>query len=163
MATGNRALSLLLVLSGVAANRANASGLEKVSAGLSRLWAQVPDVLQRQQVVVPRAIPEAAAADGPSLDISRLDDPVQLERRLRSLLQGDLETIRLTVPGGKARLGDFTVGSAETFSGNLLVLRGDVDLFGRVSGTWVLDCDVSSTRRPVTGARSDWRRIRDGA
>lgn len=120
MATGNRALSLLLVLSGVVASRAGA-----------------------QQVPAPRAIPDASGPDGPSIDISRLDDPVQLERRLRAVLQADLESLRLTVPGGKARLGDFTVGSGETFSGNLLVLRGDVDLFGRVSGNVVaLDGDV---------------------
>ena len=120
MATGNRALSLLLVLSGVVASRAGA-----------------------QQVPAPRALSEASGPDGPSIDISRLDDPVQLERRLRSLLQTDPESLRLTVPGGKARLGDFTVASGETFSGNLLVLRGDVDLFGRVSGNVVaLDGDV---------------------
>ena len=120
MATGNRALSLLLVLSGVVASRASA-----------------------QRVPAPRAVPEASGPDGLSIDISRLDDPVQLERRLRSLLEADLESLRLTVPGGRARLGDFTVGSGETSSGNLLVLRGDVDLFGRVSGNVVaLDGDV---------------------
>ena len=120
MATGNRALSLLLVLFGVVASRASA-----------------------QRVPAPRAVPEASGPDGLSIDISRLDDPVQLERRLRSLLEADLESLRLTVPGGRARLGDFTVGSGETSSGNLLVLRGDVDLFGRVSGNVVaLDGDV---------------------
>jgi hypothetical protein len=125
MATGNRALSLLLVLSGVVANRATGSGPEP------------------QQVPAPRAIPEAPGPDGPTIDISRLDDPVQLERRLRALLREDLDAIQLTVPGGRARLGDFTVSSAETVSGNLLVLRGDVDLFGRVSGNVVaLDGDV---------------------
>lgn len=141
MATGNRALSLLLVLSGVVANRASA-----------------------QQVVAPRAIPEASGSDGPSLDISRLDDPVQLERRLRSLLQGDLAAIRLTVPGGKARLGDFTVGAGETFSGNLLVLQGDLDLFGRVSGNLVVfDGDVIlHSGAQVTGdALAIGGRIRD--
>jgi hypothetical protein len=120
MATGNRALSLLLVLSGVVASRASA-----------------------QQAPAPRPIPEASGPDGLSIDIGRLDDPVQLERQLRSVLQADLESLRLTVPGGRARLGDFSIGSGETFSGNLLVLRGDVDLFGRVSGNVVaLDGDV---------------------
>src|SRR5688500_2339825 len=141
MATGNRALSLLLVLSGVVANRASA-----------------------QQVVAPRVIPEASGADGPSLDISRLDDPVQLERRLRSLLQAVVEPSRRAVAGGKARPGDFTVGSAEPFSGNLLVRRGDVDLFGRVSGNVVvLDGDVIlHSGAQVTGdALAIGGRIRD--
>ena len=68
MATGNRALSLLVVLSGVVASRATA-----------------------QQVPAPRALSEASGPDGPSIDISRLDDPVELERRLRAVLRTDLD------------------------------------------------------------------------
>lgn len=123
MRTGNRALSLLIVICGVVATRAHASALGQAPA--------------------PRAIPEAAGPEGPSVDISQLDDPVRLEQRLRTLLRGAPEALRLTVPGGKARLGDFSVGASETFTGNLLVLRGDADLFGRVTGNVVaFDGDV---------------------
>jgi hypothetical protein len=84
-----------------------------------------------------------ASPQDPSIDISKLDDPVRLEQRLRLLLRGAPETIRLTVPEGKAHLGDFSVGASETFAGHLLVLRGDADLFGRVTGNVVaLDGDV---------------------
>ena len=107
MRTGNRALSLLIVLCGVVAARAHSS-------------------------------PQA-----PSIDISDLDDPVLLEQRVRALLRGAPESLRPTVPGGTARLGNFSVGAGETYTGNLLVLRGDLDLFGRVTGNVVvLDGDV---------------------
>jgi hypothetical protein len=109
MRTADRALSLLIVVCGVAAPRAGASTPQQ----------------------------------GPSIDISKLDDPVRLEQRLRTLLRGASEALRPTVPGGKAQLGNFSVGSGETFTGNLLVLRGNADLFGRVTGNVVtLDGDV---------------------
>lgn len=92
------------------------------------------------------AAPRAGAStpqQGPSIDISKLDDPVRLEQRLRTLLRGAPETLGLTVPGGKAQLGSFSVGSGETFTGNLLVLRGDANLSGRVTGNVVtFDGDV---------------------
>jgi len=107
MRTGNRALSLLIVLSGAVAARAHSS-------------------------------PQT-----PSVDISNLNDPVLLEQRLRTLLRGAPENLRPTVPGGTARLGDSRLGAGETYTGNLLVLRGDLDLSGRVTGNVVvLDGDV---------------------
>jgi hypothetical protein len=107
MRTGNRALSLLIVLTGAFAARAHSS-------------------------------PQT-----PSVDISNLNDPVVLEQKLRTLLRGAPETLRPSVPGGTARLGDFRLGAGETYTGNLLVLRGDLDLSGRVTGNVVvLDGDV---------------------
>ena len=139
MATGNRALPLTLALLGVIATRVHASGLERVTAGLHRLLAQIPEVLGREQAVVPRAIPEG----GSTIDIARLDDPVRLEQRLRSLLAAGSQSLRLTVPNGRARLGDFSIGSSETVEGNLLVVHGDADLFGKLNGNVVaLDGDV---------------------
>lgn len=112
MRTGNSALSLLIVLSGICPTWAHASA-------------------------------PAVASQGPSIDISNLDDPVRLELRLRTLLRGAPPELRLTVPGGNARLGDFSVGSSETFTGHLLVLHGNADLFGRVTGNVVvLDGDM---------------------
>jgi hypothetical protein len=139
MRTGNRALALLALLIGVPAARAGASGLEQITSGLQKLLAQLP---AGRQSLPPRAVPEAPAG-GPSLDLSRLEDPVRLEQRLRGLLKGGAEQLSLTVQGGKARVGDFSVGSTETLNGHLLVLEGNADLFGRVTGNVVaLDGDV---------------------
>jgi hypothetical protein len=84
----------------------------------------------------PQAIP-AASADGPRVSLDDLSDPTRLEDRLRSSLDPELEDPRLTVPGGTARLGDFSVGSTETVSGHLLVVRGDADVYGRLMGNLV--------------------------
>ena len=93
----------------------------------------------RQQGPAPQAIPPG----GPSVDLRRLDDPVRLEQQLRHLVQAGNTPLRLTVPNGQARLGDYRVSAGEAVAGDLLILRGDADLFGRVSGNVVtLDGDV---------------------
>lgn len=90
-----------------------------------------------------QAVPPATGPDGPSVNLDALDDPVGLEQRLRRLLRTDPSRLRLTVPNGQARLGNFSVGATETVTGNLLVLKGQVDLFGRVTGNVVtLDGDI---------------------
>ena len=86
MATGNRALSLTVVLIGAVATRAHASGLERVSAGISRLLSQIPEVLQRESSITPRAI----ETGGEAIDLTRLSDPVRLEQRLRAILRAEL-------------------------------------------------------------------------
>ncbi len=51
--------------------------------------------------------------------------------------------MRVTVAGGHARLGSFSVGSVETLEGNLLVVQGDADIYGRLQGNLVtVDGDV---------------------
>jgi len=93
----------------------------------------------RGQNPAPQAIPPG----GPSVALAKLDDPVRLEEQLRRILRQGNGSLRLTVPNGTARLGDFAVAPGESLSGNLLVLKGDADLFGRVSGNVVaLDGDV---------------------
>lgn len=161
MRTGNRALALTVLLIGASAARAGASGLEKVASGLQKLLAQLPS--SREPSPAPQAVPEAAAG-GPSLDLSQVADPVRLEQRLRALLKAGPGQLRLTVTGGRARLGDFSVGSSETLNGHLLVLRGDADLFGRVTGNVVvLDGDlVVHAGAVVTGdALAIGGRVRD--
>jgi len=96
----------------------------------------------RGQTDAPRAIPPAGA-QGPSINIGSLDDPVGLEQQLRRLLRGGGAELRVTVPHGQARLGDFSLGARETLTGNLLVLRGDLDVAGRITGNVVaLDGDI---------------------
>lgn len=84
----------------------------------------------------PRAIP-AASAQGPSVSLDDLSDPTTLEDRLRVALGEELEDSRVTVPGGSARMGDFSVGSSETVTGHLLVVRGDADVYGKLMGNLV--------------------------
>ena len=90
-----------------------------------------------------QAIPPASTADGPLIDLQKLDDPVGLEQRLRRLLRGEPSQFRLTVPNGQARLGNFSIGASETVTGNLLVMKGQVDVHGQVTGNVVvLDGDI---------------------
>src|ERR1041385_8587558 len=108
MRWGNRSLALSAVLIGVVA--AHAGG--------------------QRQAPSPRAIPPG----GPSVDLTKLDDPVRLEQRLRAAVRSGNGPLRLTVSNGLAYFGDYSVPADASQDGNLLVLRGDADLFGRVSG-----------------------------
>jgi hypothetical protein len=72
-----------------------------------------------------------------SIDLSDLSRPDVIERRLRRVLQTSGEELRLTVPGGTARRGNFTLGSAESHPGNLLVLEGSADIHGALRGNLV--------------------------
>lgn len=99
---------------------------------------------QVRQAVPPRALPPANEAGGEVVVLDRLDDPRALERTLRELLAaGPLDNLRLSVSGGHARLGTYSIGSSETLDGHLLVLRGDADIFGQLNGNVVaLDGDI---------------------
>lgn len=114
--------------------------LERLPAGL------VPRqlLLQARQVVPPRAILPANGAAGDVILLDRLDDARGLERALRDILAGrSLDDLRLSVDGGQARLGTYSIGSNEVLDGHLLVLRGDADIFGRLNGNVVtLDGDI---------------------
>jgi hypothetical protein len=164
MRTANRATLLLAVLIGVPPAHLEASGLEPIRPAVAKLLRQIPGVLGRNQTVVPMAIPPADGTDGPAVDVGTLNDPVRLEQQLRRLLRTERSKLRLTIPNGQARLGDFSVGSNETVAGNLLVLRGEVELSGRVTGNVVaLDGDiVLHTGAVVSGdALAIGGRIRD--
>ncbi|HEU4763899.1 MAG TPA: polymer-forming cytoskeletal protein [Gemmatimonadales bacterium] len=81
----------------------------------------------------PQAIPPAAAG-GLSIDLSDLSDLAHLEPRLYRAEQLSGPDLRITVPGGQARLGNYSVGSGQTVNGHLLVLRGDADIYGTLTG-----------------------------
>ncbi|MCU0621204.1 MAG: polymer-forming cytoskeletal protein, partial [Gemmatimonadales bacterium] len=64
----------------------------------------------------------------------RLDDlahPLSLERRLRAA-RG-----RTVVPGGQVQRGNFRLAADQSLRGDLLVLDGDVEVFGRLDGNLV--------------------------
>jgi hypothetical protein len=89
---------------------------------------------ERQSPARPR--PQAIAGGGSSVNLDNLSQPTQIEDRLRSALNASGE-LRLTVPGGIARQGDFSLGSSETRSGHLLVVDGNADVFGQLNGNLV--------------------------
>jgi hypothetical protein len=104
-------------------------------------WDLVSDVSgtgQRQQAERPKPqiIPQAADG-GPSVRLDDLSEPTEMEERLRAAIGSHPDAIRLTVPGGSARLGNFSIGSDQVIQGPLLVVRGDATVAGRLMGNLV--------------------------
>jgi uncharacterized Zn-binding protein involved in type VI secretion len=84
----------------------------------------------------PRPQPIQAGADAPVVSLRDLSHPISIEQQLaRAPSTGGAP--RLTVSGGTARLGDFSVGSDQSLSGDLLVVQGDANIFGRLDGNLV--------------------------
>jgi hypothetical protein len=104
------------------------------------LWSLVSDVSARvglqDRSSAPRPHPQAVPQGGPSIDLSDLSQPTAIEDRLRSALKPGGE-LRLTIPGGTARRGDYSVGSEESLSGHLLVVDGNADVYGTLRGNLV--------------------------
>ncbi len=93
-------------------------------------------------VAHPKAI-EPASAGAPAIDLSDLREPAAIEAKLAHLSRTRESDVRVTVPGGQARLGSYSVGSDQRVSGHLLVVRGDADVYGHVLGNLVtLDGNV---------------------
>ena len=107
---------------------------------LDDFWGLITDVSARVGLQAtapgkspaPRPIPQGGAA----VDLSNLSQPTAVEDRLRSALDGEAEP-RLTVPGGTARRGNFSIGSEESVNGHLLVVDGNADVYGRLRGNLV--------------------------
>jgi hypothetical protein len=107
---------------------------------IDRLASSAVEILSRLRQdntarVKPR--PQAIASGGASIDLTDLTRPTLLEARLRSALEPSNGELRLTVPGGTARRGDFSLGSSENLSGHLLVLDGNADIYGHLRGNLV--------------------------
>ncbi len=87
--------------------------------------------------------PQAVAPGGPTVDIADLTRPEAVEQRVRGAAPKVGPELRLTVRDGQARLGDFTIGSAEILTGHLLVLNGNAHIYGKLLGNLVtVDGDV---------------------
>jgi hypothetical protein len=147
MRAGSRlpGLLALLTLLIVPIGRASAAGLGKVSIeelGL-RVRTLLPFLGSAADAVLPQQL-EQADQDGPAVDPSRLGDPTKIEQELRASLREPLGDTRLTVAGGTARLGHYSLGSAERFTGHLVVLKGDAEIHGHLEGNIVtLDGDIT--------------------
>jgi hypothetical protein len=84
----------------------------------------------------PRAIPQAPSGEHP-VSLDDLSKPTTIEAQLRAALRPRDGGVRVTVPGGTARLGDFSIGSNETVPGHLLVVQGTADVYGKLLGNLV--------------------------
>jgi hypothetical protein len=111
------------------------------------LWTLVTDVSTRVGLQDPASRPgprpQAIPEGGPSIDISNLTQPTLVEDQIRRALQPERGQLRLTIPGGTARRGDYSLGSEESLNGHLLVADGDAEVYGTLRGNLVtVDGDV---------------------
>ena len=143
MPVTNRSAALALVLAALVAPPLHA-------AGGGGIWPEdivhaVRDYIEQigqDPKPRPQAL-QAAEPGGASIDLSDLSQPQRIEQAVRRAVPRVEPGARITVPNGQARLGDFTVGSDQTVTGHLLVLRGDANVYGRLLGNLVtLDGDV---------------------
>ncbi|HET7469147.1 MAG TPA: hypothetical protein VFJ81_05700 [Gemmatimonadales bacterium] len=104
-------------------------------------WSLVSDVTgPTQDPQTPRPAPRALPPAGPGQAPVSLDDlskPTAIESQLRAALRSHDGAIRVTVPNGTARLGDFSIGSNESVPGHLLVVQGTADIYGKLLGNLV--------------------------
>jgi hypothetical protein len=92
---------------------------------------------QEQQARPTRPPPQLIAPGGTSVDLNDLSQPTLVEKRIQSALNEGRGELRLTVPNGIARRGDFSLGSSEARNGHLLVLDGNADIYGHLNGNVV--------------------------
>ncbi len=144
MQIGNRALLIGITLFLTATAPVVAGGPRHFTDLAQRIDA-VRNLLgwQQDQGVAPRIIPEAANGS-PSIDLDHLVNPSGLEATLRNFLAtSPLDDLRITVPGGQARLGDYALGTGDSLLSHLLILRGDAFIYGHLAGSVVtLDGDI---------------------
>jgi hypothetical protein len=110
-------------------------------------WSLVSDVSKDAgDVQTPRPAPQAippGAKDEPPVSLDDLSKPTAIESRLREALRRHDGALRVTITGGAARLGDFSIGSNESVPGHLLVVQGTADIYGKLLGNLVtVDGDV---------------------
>jgi hypothetical protein len=110
-------------------------------------WSLVSDVSKDAgDVQTPRPAPQAippGAKDEPPVSLDDLSKPTAIESRLREALRRHDGSLRVTITGGAARLGDFSIGSNESVPGHLLVVQGTADIYGKLLGNLVtVDGDV---------------------
>ena len=104
------------------------------------IWNLVSDVSARaglQEPAPPPPSPQAIPTGGPSIDLSDLSKPHLVEDQLRAALQPESGEVKLIIPGGRARRGNFNLGSAESLTSNLLVVEGTADVHGTLRGNLV--------------------------
>jgi hypothetical protein len=119
--------------------------IDRVASTAAGLVSQVRTLLREVARTDPaqesrkrtRPTPQQIPPGGPSVDLADLSQPTVLENRLRVALQPSAGGLRLTIPGGTARQGDFSLGSSEDLASHLLVVDGDANIYGRLNGNLV--------------------------
>jgi hypothetical protein len=91
----------------------------------------------REGIQRERPQPQAIPAGGQNVNLDDLSRPTLLESRLRLALQPSNGELRITIPRGTARRGDFSLGSSENLTGHLLVIDGKADIYGHLTGNLV--------------------------
>ncbi len=81
----------------------------------------------------PQAL-EPAPPGGLTVDLTDLSQPERLAPLLRSAATLRGPALRITVPGGQAFAGTFSVGSRERRTGHHLIVRGDANIYGTLDG-----------------------------
>jgi hypothetical protein len=132
------------------ARPAAAAPIEEAVPAFDRLRELLPQSLGRfAEPFEPRVVPQDDAG-APAVSLARVDDPAALERTLRGLVRAPYADLKLRVTDGTAHVGSYSVGSGETVDGNVLVIRGRAEVFGRVTGNLVsLDSDILVHRGAV--------------
>jgi hypothetical protein len=143
MPASRRVLGIVVLLAAVAGRPVHAGvpvARDAAAELIDELRSLVSDVSARvglqDRATESRPRPQAIPQGGPAIDLSDLSQPTVIEDRLRSALQPGAG-LRLTIPGGSARRGDYSVGSEESLSGHLLVVEGNADIYGTLRGNLV--------------------------
>ncbi len=85
----------------------------------------------------PRQTIQEAGPQGLTINLSRLDDLELIEPLLFQASMQAGSDMRLSVVGGHAKLGEFSIGSSEHLSGDYLVVKGSADIYGQLDGNLV--------------------------
>jgi hypothetical protein len=137
MPASNRVLGLIAVLAVTGQRPVQAeTGFDRITCGAVELIGHVRGLI-REVAPHRRPRPQAIQPGGTAVDLSDLSRPTLIEARLRSALQPINGDLRLTIPGGKAYRGNYSLGSAESSDGPMLVVDGNADVYGHLRGNLV--------------------------
>jgi hypothetical protein len=144
MRAGNRRAALLLVAALIPAGRLMAAATHDGGGHVpERVRRLLLAALFHDNGPAPQAV-QPADSQGTTINPSHLDQPLELERQLRASLRKPIAATRLTVTGGTARIGQYSVGSDETIHGHVVVLEGSAEVHGRIEGNVIaLDGDIT--------------------
>jgi len=106
---------------------------------LHDVWTLIQQIAPGQDAPPAKPRPQVVptAPNAPSIPLRDLSHPISLERSIRTAATVPPGQLRLTIPNGQARRGDFSIGSDQTLTGDLLVLEGTADVYGRLDGNLV--------------------------
>jgi hypothetical protein len=109
-------------------------GLSSQETALANLLRDVAATLTAPATSVATHEVPAAESGGLIIDLRDLSEPARLAPALRATATLTGEALRVTVPGGRVRAGDFSVGSGDRITGPILVIHGDAEVYGTVIG-----------------------------